>query len=438
MSNQTLRKPTSKPQNERAAKSVKRSRSALANRYRRQAGRGGLEYRRDGQPLIFGWGRHLSRIEKSRIKTRAAYAFLGVIIAAVVFVGAFGILQQNVLIPNQTIISVNGTTIAQDTYRKYLAYESQVLWNRLQSEIQQEKQLSAQANAGNTAAAQQDQTMISLIQSDESNYAQSQITTFAGTQLLEDQIIQQGIATFGAQHVPASNFAVSAKSVDSALQSFKKAFPSGQSYAKFLAANQMSNGDVLAAIRVDLRRNVMQTYLSSLIVSPTKQVHLRRIQIDTLSKANALRAQLVKDSSDANWTKLAKADSLDATTKTVGGDMGWIFRGNSDAEIENWAFNPNTKVGSISPIIKDVGGTYNVVQMLAVDPKRAVDPSSLSGAQSNALSHWLNGQKAAPGAHVTGPDQNMLTANRNLPVMPNLNANLPSYSTPAANPSQGG
>jgi hypothetical protein len=425
MSNQTVRKPPARS----SQSSAKTTRNAAPSaRYRRQTAHGGNEFRRDGKPLIFGWGGHLTRLEKQRLQTRAAYGLFSVIVVAVLGIFAFGLLQQNVLIPNQAIATVNGTGIAQDTYRKYLAYEAQALWNTLQSELTQEQVASTKSKAGDQTAALQDQILISQIQTDEGNYGQSTITANMSQQLVEDQLIQQGIAQFEAHGVPASKFTISNSDIQKQLDAFKKAFPAGQTYQQFKAKDNLSDADVRAAIAVDLRRTAMQKYLSASIVSPTKQVHLRRIQVSQSTQAAQVRAKLIKDPSNQNWTTLAKSTSLDAATKTVGGDMGWVFQGGSDSAIENWAFGSGVKINDISPVIHDSTGTYDVMQLLGVDVHRTVDASTLSAAQGNALNHWLAGQKVAPHNKVGSVDQTMLTAARNLPAQPNLNATLPNFN----------
>ncbi len=427
MSNQTLRKPPSARPKQGQSKSGN-SRSGRMGRYSRQTARGGAELRRDGKPLIFGWGRHLSRLQKNRIQTRAAYGFFGAVVAIVLVVFGFGVLQQNVLIPNQAIVSVNNTSISQDSYRKYLAYQAQVLWNKIQSELKEQQAASTKAQTGDKAASQRNQVLISLLQTDESSYLQSSITLNSVDRLEEDQLIQQGIQQLEAQHVAASHFTVSASAVNAQLASFKKSFPAGETYQQFLSKDSLSDGDVRAAITIDLRRNLMQTYLASLIFSPTKQVHLRKIEVDTRAHANTYRAELVKNPSNQEWSTLAKQNSLDPTTKTVGGDMGWVFRGGTDAAIEAWAFSPGVKVNDISPVIADTSGTFDVVQVLGVDPSRAANASELSAAQTNALDHWLSGQKANKSTHITTPDTTMTTATRNMPVIPDLNATLPNFN----------
>lgn len=436
MSNQTLRRPPSNTAGRKPARPGQSSRKS--NRYSRQTARVGLETRRDGKPLFLGWGRHLSRLQKHRVQNRAAYTFFGVMIGAVLAVLIFGVIQQNVLIPNQSIVSVNGTGITQDTYRKELAYKAQTEWNLIQSLITQEQAAAKKAQSGDATATAQDQALISQIQAEESNYAQASLTQSAVDALINDQLIQAGAKRFEAQnHVKASVFEPSTDAINKALASFKQAFPKGETYNKFVSSDSISDNDLRAAIAVDLRSNMMKSYLQTLLVSPAKQIHLRRIEVDTAQHAATVHAALVKDSSDANWLTQAKQQSLDPTTKTVGGDMGWVFQGESDALLLNWAFGPNIKVGDISPVLKDTSGTFDVIQVLGIDPKRDVDPSQLSSAKNNALDHWLGEQKALPGAKITTADATMMSATRNLPSVPDLNAQLPNYN-PQNNGQAGG
>ena len=436
MSNQTLRPPSGSA----GQKSARTGQSARkSSRYRRQTARLGLETRRDGKPLVFGWGRQLSRLQKHRIQNRAAYTFFGTILAAVVAVGIFGVIQQNILIPNQSIVTVNGTGIKQDTYRKELAYKSQVEWNLIQSMLAQEQETAKKAQGGDQAATQQDQALISQIQAEESNYAQASLTQNAVDALADDLIVQAGARQFITRdHAKASQFTPDTASVNKALADFKKAFPKGETYAQFLSADNLSEDDVRAAIQVDLRSKLMNTYLQSLFVSPTKQVHLRRIQLDTQQHADQVHAQLVKDASDANWATLAKAQSLDPTTKTVGGDMGWIFQGENDNVLVDWAFGSNIKVNDLSPVLNDTSGTFDIAQVLGIDPKKDVDASQLSAAKDNALPHWLTGEKAKPSGRISTADADMMSAARNLPKLPDLNAALPNFNPQVGQPGSGG
>lgn len=426
MSNQTLQRPPAK----RRAKAAKNSKP-----YRRQTAR--LDGRRDGTPLIFGWGGHLTRTQKNQLQARAAYAFFGVVIVALLAVFVFGWIQQNYLIPNQAIVTVNSVGVTQDTYRKQLAYEAQTLWNTLQSELKQQATLQAQAQKGDTNAANQNTILTEHIQTDEANYAQSQLTQSAASLLVEDQLIRDGAKQFEQQnHVPAATFDPTTKDVNTALAAFKKAFPSNESYSSFLQKDNLTEADIRAAITLHLRRDKMQVYLSSLLVSPAKQAHIRKIETNTAADAQKVLVQLQKSPNDnALWTKLAKQDSLDPNSKDTGGDAGWIVNGQGDGVIDNWALASGHKAGDLSGVLKDASGTFDVVQVLDVDPSRAVDKTALQSAQSNALQFWLDTQKALPANHISTPDSTMESATRNIPTVPNLNAQLPNEnpsSTPGA------
>lgn len=427
MSNQTLQPPPTK----RRTRSKSAQTATSKGSFRRQTAR--IDGRRDGAPLIFGWGKHLTRVQKQRIQQRAVFGFFGLVVVAVLFVFVFGWFQQNVLIPNQAIVTVNSVGVPQSTYQKQLAYDAQVLWNTLQTEIKQQTADQAAAAKGNAAANTQNQILTSQIQANEANYQQSSITQAVITELVEDQLIQQHDKVLEQEnHVPVATLQPSSSAISASLAAFKKAFPGNESYADFLSKNGITEVDVRAAIAVHLRRDALQKYLASQIVSPMKQVHLRRIQFNTLADAQRALAQIAKDpNNNTLWSTLAKQDSLDATTKNTGGDMGWVVNYTGDQGIDNWAYAANRKVGDLTtPPLKDASGTFDIVQVLAIDPSRAVDATTLQSAQTDALTQWIGGAKADVNTHITTPDSTMLTAARNLPILPDLNAQLPSETPP--------
>jgi hypothetical protein len=111
--------------------------------------------RRDGQPLIFGWGSHLTRAQKQKYRERFVLAggiFIFIVIALVIGVGA---LQQFVLKPRTGVASVNGDTIQRQWYDKNLAYTQFVLQHQAQDIQSQYQAIVANqlANARATATA---------------------------------------------------------------------------------------------------------------------------------------------------------------------------------------------------------------------------------------------------------------------------------------------
>jgi hypothetical protein len=414
MSNETLQKPPRQNARTRAT-----SRTA---QFRRQTAR--LEGRRDGKPLLFGWGGHLTKAQKALFQRVAAFGFLGLVIAAVVVTLVLGILNQNVFIPNQTFVTVNGVKFTQDTYRKTLAFEAQTVWNKLQLEIQQMNELQTKGQQGDTAANTQLQILQAQIQTDEATYQQAQITSATASLMIEDRLIQQGAQRF-EQHnqVPAATFTPSKADIDKALDVFKKSFPENEKYSDFLSKNGLNESDIRGFVQIQLRRDKMEAYLQSQMKSPTRQVHLRNIEVNTQADAENVLNQIKKT---GDWTGLAKKYSLDVDSKNQGGDLGWIASGFGDAGIEIWWNDPGRKVNDISGPIHDASGTWDITQILGFDDNRTLDAQKLSDAKSNILSHWLGGEKVRPGYVISTPDNNMLTANRNMPTLPDLNAALPN------------
>lgn len=423
MSNKTLPKSPTKTTSQTRSKTAARKAT-----YQKQTAR--LEGRRDGKPLIFGYGKHLTRAQKNAYQHRAAYAFLGAVLVAVVLVGAFGWLQQNVFIPNETIASVNGINLTQDSYRKLLAYDAQSQWNSLQTQLNQYNAAKTQAAKGDSNASTQEQILTAQIQSAESDFQQATITTQVAAELVENQLIQSGASGFEQQnHLPASKFEPTDAAVTKALDTFKKAFPSGETYSDFLSKNNLSDSDVRWAVTLHLRRDMMQSYLSSTYTSSMRQAHILRIEVGSASQAASIRDQITKG---ADWATLAKKDSLDTNSKDNGGDAGWVNQGSDDAAVDLWALDSSRKVGDVSPVIRDTTGTFDIIKIVEIDPNRGIDSTTLSAEQQNALNHWLAGEKVLPTSHLTTPDATMVNDTRNLPVEPNLNATLPSVGNPAS------
>lgn len=417
MSNETLQKPPR--QNARSRASTRNT------QFKRQTAR--LEGRRDGKPLIFGWGGHLTKAQKLRIQHTAAFSFLGIVIGAVILTLVLGVLNQNVFIPNQTFVTINGVKYSQDTYRKALAYESQTLWNTLQAEITQYNDAQTKVQQGDTSAAQESQILTAQLQTDEASYQQAQITASTATLMVEDTLIQQGARRLEQQnHVPSSTFTLTKAEIDAAVTAFKKAFPENENYNDFLSKNGLTNADISNFVQIQLRRDKMEKYLQSQLKTPTRQVHLRNIEVNTAAEAQDVLNQVRKT---GDWNGLAKKYSLDVDSKDKGGDIGWVASGTGDAGIEIWWNDPARKVNDISGVIHDASGTYDIVQILAFDDNRAIDATTLSDTKSNILAHWLGGEKVRPGYNISTPDENMLTAARNMPKLPDLNATLPNVSS---------
>src|SRR5260370_38308257 len=116
--NSPTARPPRRPDNQRQTRSTK------TRKYTKQTAH--VEARRDGKPLIFGWGGHLSRNEKNQLQRRAVWGTSIAIAVLVVAVVIISWLNINVITPSQPITSVNGHPIPQSTYRKLVAVKAQI------------------------------------------------------------------------------------------------------------------------------------------------------------------------------------------------------------------------------------------------------------------------------------------------------------------------
>jgi len=472
-------RPVRRPESSRSA------RSAKSKKYTKQTAR--VEARRDGKPLIFGWGKHLSRTEKVRIQTRVTWIIAGILGLLVVGVIVWFWLDISVIIPGEAITVVNGHSIPQSQFRKLVALEAQLEDNvingphglnaqssALQKQVADQQKIidtatsqitslnkqikalpagpSAQRDSLNSqlkAAQQQLQTaqtkgnqlnqqLTALtdpssgqIALEEQRFTYSQIGSDSATWLQDDELIREWLATQSTTVQARVN--PTTAQVNSALNDLKANLPTTTNYNKVLSQDNISNSDMLAMLAITVRRTNMQNYLASLKVSPTYQVLARGMSIDTLAHAQQILKQL-KQGTD--FGVLAKKNSLDTSTNNQGGYMGWLARGQlaesqSQAIVEDWIFDPHRTINEISPIILE-NGDYHIVQILGIDPSRAVDPTTLKALQTNALSDWLLMERGFPTTKITPVDQNMQTdPNNQSPGLPSSAPALPTPTVPA-------
>jgi parvulin-like peptidyl-prolyl isomerase len=475
MKNQTER-PVRRPDNQRPTRSNK------AKKYHKQTAH--VEMRRDGKPLIFGWGKQLSHNEKVKIQRRATWTIVGLIVLLIVgtIVGFW--INLNIIVPGLAITSVNGHQIPQSQYRKLVAFRTQLEVNKLygpkgftalgqslesqdkteldtintlttqvnnlnkqikalpsgssqqrtnlENQLQTAKKQLSDAQAKHTNLSQQitylNQNVLPL---EKQSFTQSQVGNDSATWLQDDELIREWLITQSTAIQNKIN--PTPTQINSALNSFKASIPKSSSYNSFLSQMNISNDDVTAMMTLNLRRENMQTYLASQVVSPAYQVLARSMTIDTMANATKILQQLQHG---ADFATLAKQKSQDTSTAKSGGSLGWLARGQyaqseQTAVVDNWLFNPSRTVNELSPVLVE-NGTYRIVQIQKIDPSRPIAASTLNALKTNALTNWLLEIKSLPATKITPVDQNKLLDANNLPPT----SVLPS-GAPATTPTSG-
>ena len=460
----------------------KTTRSNKPKRYNRQTAH--VEARRDGKPLIFGWGKQLSHAEKVKIQRRATWTIAGIF--GLLIVGtilAFWI-SINIIIPGKPITSVNGHQIPQSQYRKMVALKTQLELNKIYGKqglvaqandltkqdaaqlktindlTKQVDTLNKQIKALPAGSSQQRTNLENQLQStkkqlsdaqtrhqtltqqitnlnqntlplEKQSFTQSQVANDSVSWLQDDELIREWLTTQSTAIQNQVN--PTTAEVNKVLNDLKATLPTSTSYNNFLSQMGISNDDVISMLTVKARRDNMQNHLASKIGSPAYQVLSRTITTDTQAEANKILQEL-KNGGD--FAKIASKQSKDTTTASSGGSQGWLARGQyalnqNAAVVENWLFNPSRYIYELSPVLKE-NGSYHIAQIMGINPSRPIDPSMLQTLQYDALSNWLLEQKGLPTTTITPVDQNMLLDPMNLPPTSVLPAGAPSngQSTP--------
>ena len=453
------------------------ARSAKSKQYVRQTAH--VEARRDGTPLIFGWGSHLSRSEKTRIQRRAIMSLAILIAAIIIGVVVFSWINITVIIPNQPISSVNGQNIPQSDYHKLVVFKAQWELNKLKALQAQgsdlSKQIAQDQNAINSAQKDVDnytsqlktasdsqkadiqkklddanaklgdaktkqnndnttyQTLQSTaIPNQSARYTQSQLSGETANWLQEDILIRNWLTKQSSavqkQVEPGSS------QIDRALQDFKKAIPSGNN---ILSSNGLNDNDVRTMMTLKLRRDNLNTYLMNQYTSPMRQVHVSSITAATQKDATDISKQLQGKSLE-DFAKLAQDKSQDTNTKGKGGDLGWLipgqytvnYSGKLSGKIDNWIFDSARKVGDVSPVLME-NGSYYIIRIDEMQASRDVDKAVLDKMRdgSTPIDAFVQSQRSLPGMNITAIDQAKLLDTTNMPQ--NI-PYAPSTPTPAA------
>ena len=475
--NTQIERPVRKPNNQRGKP------GKSAKRYYKQTAH--VEARRDGKPLVFGWGKHLSHTEKMRIQRRATWglAALVVLLLAAVITGSW--INLNIIIPGLPITTVNGHSIPQSEYRQMVAVKTQLELNKLygpngmtaqltnieqqyaqnnssmtttQNQITdlknqisklhagpstQRTNLQKQLDAANKTLADEQGKSTTLggqistlnqntIPAEKQGFTQSQLGNDSATWLQDDELIREWLTTQSAAVQAKIN--PTASQVNKSFNDLKANMPRSNGYNTFMSQMGISDDQTRAMLTILDRRSNAQAYVSQSVTSPSYQVLARQIVLPTQQKANQVVQDLQKGQ---DFGKLASQFSEDSNTKSKGGNLDWLTRYqyidssglNGPASVENWIFDPSRYLNQTSSIITG-NGAYYIVQIMNVDPSRAVDATLLKALQSNALVNWLMERRALSGQNITNADQNKLFDPNNLPPNNILPANAPAIATP--------
>jgi peptidyl-prolyl cis-trans isomerase C len=185
---------------------------------------------------------------------------------------------------------------------------------------------------------------------------------------------------------------VSNEEVKMAMDKLKASIPPGRTMDEFLKENQITQADIIFAVKVEKFRNMeiggkvkpSQKEISKFyndnrekLFVEQESVHVRHILVsvgkDDSDKVKAEKKQKIENLrkqllNGGDFAELARKNS-DCPSKEVGGDLSYIKRGQTVKIFEDAAFSQEKNV--IGPVIKTEYG-YHIIQVLDRKPAKKV------------------------------------------------------------------
>ena len=350
--------------------------------------------------------KQVSRREKERRQRLiliGVAAAIGCVILAILGYGAY---QEFVAKPSAPVAMVNGVPIPTRTYQKRVLLTRMEIDEAIQSLRIQQAQLDPEADA----------FYITLIDQ-QISYLSQQRALLDGERPLDDLVdeelirqaaeeqgvvvsqeeidrrIEQSFGYSGEQPtpVPAPTSAITATTeltpTEAPTPMTRARFE--ELYSDYLSARQEGAGLSEAEYREIVRARIVQEKMEEFVgqqVSTTElHIRARHILLDTEEEAEAVLRRLQQGE---DFEVLATEVSTDTLTAELGGDLGWLPKGQMDEAFDEVAFN--LPVGEISDVVETSRG-FHIIMVEERDERRELDPAALDQRMRDAFDVWLSG-----------------------------------------------
>ena len=195
------------------------------------------------------------------------------------------------------------------------------------------------------------------------------------TTMIQQALIDQAAAQ--------NNVSVTPAEVDQELQSLIDGAGGTEAWQRWLQANNYTEDELRSSLRDSLLTNRMRDHVTGDLSGAVPQVHARHLLVRTQDEANGL---LVRLRNGEDFAALAAQVSLDTSTGSAGGDLGWFAQEELLVpELAQIAFQ--LQPGQIAgPIQSSLG--YHIIQTLE-RADRPIDPEKRAQLAQSRFENWL-------------------------------------------------
>jgi hypothetical protein len=313
-----------------------------------------IDDRPDGKPILFNYGRHMTKLEKEQAKVMIAYSALAAVVAICLAIVVVFAVFNLYISPNQTVATINGIRI-----------------NRHDSELMTAYYTAQEARNGTTPTTAPSDLAISALQRQTLTVAEAK---------------------------KQYNIVATSADVDA---EFKRIVGNASSAAigSFISQSGLNKSDYLRLVVAPqaLERKV-GAYLTRNNAKVAEQWHYARIQAADKKTATQLLNQIALNTNNKNGTqaalfaKLAKSKSKDTASASNGGDMGWERP--SDTTTDSLlgsgliAVLQGMQKTHTTYKLYNTGTTWYVLEFLGHDLKRALSSSEVQTDEAAAFNAW--------------------------------------------------
>ncbi|MHB9034651.1 MAG: peptidylprolyl isomerase [Anaerolineae bacterium] len=383
--------------------------------------------------------KQLSRQAKDARTRRWLIYGTGAVVALVIIVLGYGLLDQYVLAPGRPVAVVNGTAISRKAYNKRLAYRE---WdyNSYLQQLTNERAVYAKDSTQSFMVDLIDQE-ISSVQTEIQSLPSTALSELIDEQIVKQEAARRGITVsdadlqynletqFGyysvtptpAPTTPPTSEPTASASPTAAATPEVTATPeitptSGPTITPNPTATPMtkeqfdqtlstwlntaqakagfSESDLRDLIKAALLRKELETAIGNEVPTSAEQVHARHILFKTKDEAEAA---LTRIKAGEDFATLASDLSIDTGSKANGGDLGWFPRGVMLKPFEDVAFS--LPVGQVSDVVETTAG-FHLILVLDHQTDRPLEPAMLAQLKTKAVNDWFTAQRASPNIKI--------------------------------------
>jgi len=349
--------------------------------------------RRESKPFMFGWGAHLTKLEREALKEKIAlFGGIGIAVILLAILG-WGLYQDNVVKPgeiaaanNKPIARVGNFTIRTGFFKAFEKFQQNQINNNLQ-------QIQQQLNVYN-AQPKKYAAQISQLTAQQ-NQLQQQLTSIPQdslTGLLTSQTVLQRAKVVGIVDTP-KDVAKAVKQTEARagghLHLLQAIIPAGLTYS-----------DITWLITADDLSQKVSKKLAAQV--PRTQIKVRSSHILVSAKNHSLAVSLFhRVLKGANFAALAKKYSIDTTSAKNGGDLGFQP---ASTYVKPFAQAVSTmKIGQLRLVKSKFG--WHIVKLVARQRTR-LTATEYSQAQQQAFNNWILKEQGIIGVtRFTAPTQ---------------------------------